>query len=332
MDAKKTKKKVLTIGGGSGQYALLSGLRELEHLEITAVVSMADSGGSTGRLRDELGILPPGDVLKCILALSPHQDITRRIFLKKFRSDRRLRGHNAGNMLLTMLSRYTGSFPSGVQALAEILETRGRTLPVTIDRATLVAELTDGSHIYGETAIDVPRGNQREKIRDVFLVPHHNDHISVFPPVIDAINAADYIIIGPGDLFTSIIPNLIVPGVTEALRDTSAHTLYTLNIMTKFGETHNFMAIDFVLKLEEILQHRVDGIIYNNQKPAPDLIARYSKQKAEFVKIDPDNEHWKDRKIFAADLLDTSGGIVRHDSFKLAKLLDEIFAADEKGK
>ena len=322
----KKKKKVLTIGGGSGQYALLSGLREMDHLEITAVVSMADSGGSTGRLRDELGILPPGDVLKCILALSPHQDITRSIFLKKFEGDRRLRGHNAGNMLLTMLSRYTGSFPSGVQALAEILDTRGRILPVTIDRATLVAELTDGSHIYGETAIDVPRGNQREKIRDVFLVPHHNDKISVFPPVIEAIKKADYIIIGPGDLFTSIIPNLIVPGVTDALKNTSAKTLYTLNIMTKFGETHNFMAIDFVLKLEEILQHRVDGIIYNNQKPEPALIARYTKQKAEFVKIDPTNDRWKDRKIFEADLLDTSGGIVRHDSVKLAKLLDGIFA------
>lgn len=324
--SKRSKKKVLTIGGGSGQYALLSGLRELDHLDITAVVSMADSGGSTGRLRDELGILPPGDVLKCILALSPHQDITRSIFLKKFEGDRRLRGHNAGNMLLTMLSRYTGSFPSGVLALAEILDTRGRILPVTIDRATLVAELTDGSHIYGETAIDVPRGNQREKIRDVFLVPHHNDKISVFPPVIDAIKKADYIIIGPGDLFTSIIPNLIVPGVTDALKSTSAKTLYTLNIMTKFGETHNFMAIDFVLKLEENLQHSVDGIIYNNQKPEPDLIARYTKQKAEFVKIDPTNDSWKDRKIYEADLLDTSGGIVRHDSFKLAKLLDGIFA------
>ncbi len=143
------KKKIVTIGGGSGQFALLTGLRELDDLDITAVVAMVDSGGSTGRLRDELGALPPGDILKCILALSPHGDIARSILLKRFAKDRRLQGHNAGNMLLTMLSHYTGSFPAGINALAEILDTRGTILPVTIDRATLVAELTDGSKIFG---------------------------------------------------------------------------------------------------------------------------------------------------------------------------------------
>ena len=184
---KDEKQKVVTIGGGSGQFALLSGLRDLEEIEISSVVSMVDSGGSTGRLRDELGILPPGDVLKCILALSPHHDIARTILQKRFVKIRRLQGHNAGNMLLTMLSRYTGSFPAGIQALAEILDVRGTILPVTIDRATLVAELADGSRIYGQTAIDIPRCTEREKIRDVFIVPHHSDSISVYPPVIEAI-------------------------------------------------------------------------------------------------------------------------------------------------
>ncbi len=264
---KNEEQKLVTIGGGSGQFALLSGLRDLDGIKITAVVSMVDSGGSTGRLRDELGILPPGDVLKCILALSPHHDIARVLFLKRFTKDRRLQGHNAGNMLLTMLSQYTGSFPTGVQALGEILEDKGTILPVTVDKATLVAELTDGSHIYGETAIDIPRGTQREKIRNVFLVPHHSDSISVYPPVIKAINSADYVIIGPGDLFTSIIPNLIVPGVKEALQETSAKILYIINIMTKFGETHNFTGLDFVRKLEESIERQVDGIIYNAEKP-----------------------------------------------------------------
>jgi uncharacterized cofD-like protein len=166
---KNEEQTLVTIGGGSGQFALLSGLRNLDGINITAVVSMVDSGGSTGRLRDELGILPPGDVLKCILALSPHHDIARILFLKRFIKDRRLKGHNAGNMLLTMLSQYTGSFPTGVQALGEILDAKGTILPVTIDKATLVAELTDGTHIYGETAIDIPRGTQLEKIRSVFL-------------------------------------------------------------------------------------------------------------------------------------------------------------------
>ena len=311
----------MTIGGGSGQFALLSGLRDLHQFEVTAVVSMVDSGGSTGRLRDEMGILPPGDVLKCILALSPDREAARSILLKKFTTDRRLRGHNAGNMLLTMLSRYTGSFPAGMQSLAEILSVRGRILPVTIDRATLVAELTDGTRIYGENAIDVPRGHQREKIKNVFLVPHHSDSISVYPPVIDAINRADYIVIGPGDLFTSIIPGLIVPGVTEALRSTSAKLLYVINIMTKYGETHQYSGSAFVRRLEEVIQRNVDGVLCNTKKPEPQILKEYRRQKAEFVKIDASRDFWGGRRLFCGDLLDTSGGIVRHDSQKLADML-----------
>jgi uncharacterized cofD-like protein len=321
---------VVTIGGGSGQFALLSGLRDLEEIKITAVVSMVDSGGSTGRLRDELGILPPGDVLKCILALSPHHDIARIIFLKRFIKDRRLQGHNAGNMLLTMISQYTGSFPTGVQALGEILDAKGAILPVTIDKATLVAELTDGSRIYGETAIDIPRGTQREKIRDVFLVPHHSDSISVYPPVIEAINSANYIIIGPGDLFTSIIPNLIVPGVKEALQETSAKVLYVINIMTKFGETHNFLGLDFVRKLEECIERQVDGIIYNAEKPDEKLLEQYRGQKAEFVEINESDDWWGNRRIYTSNMLDIAGGIVRHDSRKLALLIKEIISQNKE--
>ena len=325
---KKEPWRIVTIGGGSGQFAILSGLRDLEGFEITAVVSMVDSGGSTGRLRDELGILPPGDILKCILALSPHQEIARKILLKRFGGDDRLKGHNAGNMLLTMLSRYTGSFSTGVQALAEILDVRGTILPVTTDRATLVAELTDGTRIYGETAIDIPRGTQREKIRDVFLVPHHNDSISVYPPVIEAIHNADYVIIGPGDLFTSIIPNLIVPGVREAIRKTRAKVLYTINIMTKFGETHQYTGHDFIRRLEAHIDRQVDGVIYNTGKPDETLRAQYREQKAELVEIDASDVWLGGRAFYAGDLLDVSGGIVRHDSKKLAALIRDIVTRD----
>ena len=319
--------KIVTIGGGSGQYALLAGLRDLELLDITAIVSMVDSGGSTGRLRDELGILPPGDALKCILALSPHRDIARTIFLKRFTADRRLAGHNAGNMLITMLSRYTGSFPSGIQALAEILDVRGRILPVTIDKATLVAELTDGTRIYGETAIDMPRGTQREKIHDVFLVPHHSDTITVYPPVLKAIREADMIVIGPGDLFTSIVPSLIVRGVKEGLQKTKAPILFILNIMTKFGETHQFTGRDFVKTLEEAIERPLNGIIYNNRKPGAELLLRYHEQKAEFVELDNWDGWWDERKIYALDLLESTAGIVRHDSRKLAALIKDLIAS-----
>ena len=322
---KRERKKLVTIGGGSGQFSLLSGLRDLKETDISAVVSMADSGGSTGRLRDELGILPPGDVLKCILALSPHRDIARKILLTRFMKDRHLRGHNAGNMLLSMLSQYTGgSFPSGIQALAEILDVRSTILPVTTDRVTLVAELTDGSRIYGQTAIDIPKGTHREKILNVFLVPHYGDSISVYPPVIEAIESAHHIIIGPGDLFTSIIPNIIVPGVKEALQRTSAAISYVVNIMTKFGETHQFKARDFVKTVEESIQRRFDGIIYNTRKPDEKLLEKYAEQKSEFVTIDESDDWWKNRTVHGADILDVSGGILRHNSKNLAALIQRV--------
>lgn len=321
---KSQLKKVVTIGGGSGQFVLLSGLRNIDHIKITAIVSMMDSGGSTGRLRDELGILPPGDILKCVLALSPHQEIARKILQKRFASDRRLKGHNAGNMLLTMLSRYTGSFPAGVNALAEILDAKGLILPVTTSQATLVAELTDGTRIFGEQAIDLPRGDQREKIRQVFLVPHHSDGIQVYPPVLKAITEADLILLGPGDLFTSIIPNLIVPGVSEALRNSRAQLIYVLNIMTKYGETHQFKAVDFVKRLENVIGCRVEGVIYNVQHPSKETQALYKKQKSEMVILNPEHPWWPPRDLYANDLLDEKKGVIRHSPNKLAHVIQDI--------
>jgi uncharacterized cofD-like protein len=324
----KRRQQVITIGGGSGQFALLSGLRDLDGIATTAIVSMVDSGGSTGRLRDELGILPPGDILKCVLALSPHPETARSLLLKRFVKNRRLRGHNAGNMLLTMLSQYTGNFPSGVAALAEILDVKGTILPVTTDQATLVAELTDGTRIFGESAIDMPRGQQREKIRDVYLVPHHNDAIHVYPPVVDAIETADYIILGPGDLFTSIIPNLVVPGVAEALGKSNAKLLYVVNIMTKFGETHNFKGPDFIRHLESFVQKDLDMVIYNTQRPADALCDLYAHQKAEFVEADEDDPLWCQRNIISVDLLETGASVIRHDPQKLSKLMGTLIQAE----
>ncbi len=321
------KLKITTIGGGSGQYALLSGLRDVNDIDITAIVSMVDSGGSTGRLRDELGILPPGDVLKCLLALSPQREIARALLLRRFDKDKRLKGHNAGNMLLTMLSRYTGSFPTGIQALGEILNVNGTILPVTTDRATLVAELTDGTRIFGESAIDVPRGGQPSKIKDVYLVPHHSGCITAYPPAIDAIRDADYIIVGPGDLFTSILSNIVVPGIKDAITKTAATLMFVVNIMTKFGETHNYCGNDFIHKLEEGIGRKVQIAICNCTKPEAPVLAEYQKQEAEFVALSDDPEFWRDRKLYLTDLLETSGRIVRHDAQKLARLIRKIISA-----
>ena len=316
--------KVLTIGGGSGQYTLLSGLRDIKNIEITAVASMADNGGSTGRLRDELGVLPPGDVLKCVIALSPLRDTAKKIMLKTLKGDRRLQGHKAGNMLITMLSRYTGSFPAAIRTLSEILEASGRVLPGTTNKATLVAELVDGSRIYGESSIDIPQSTQREQIKDLFLVPHHNGSISAYPPVVEAIKESDVILIGPGDLFTSIIANLIIPGIKEAIQGTTARIFYILNIMTKFGETHNFKGSEFVQKVETYLGRQVNGIICNDRKPNNRLLEKYQTEKSEFVEIEQLRKQMNNRLIYAGDLLDSSAEIVRHDSKKLASMIQSI--------
>ena len=320
--------KILTIGGGSGQYTLLSGLRDIKNIKITAVASMADNGGSTGRLRDELGVLPPGDILKCVIALSPLRDTAKKIMLKTLKGNRRLQGHKAGNMLITMLSRYTGSFPAAIQTLSEILEVSGRVLPGTTNKATLVAELVDGSRIYGESSIDIPQSTQREQIKDLFLVPHHNGSISAYPPVVEAIKFSDVILIGPGDLFTSIIASLIVPGIKEAIQSTNAIIFYILNIMTKFGETHNFKGNDFVQKVETYLGRQVDGIICNNRKPTNRLLKKYLAEKSEFVEIEQLRKQMNNRLIYAGDLLDSSAEIVRHDSKKLASLIQSIISQE----
>ena len=327
--------KILTIGGGSGQYTLLSGLRDIKNIELTAVASMADNGGSTGRLRDELGVLPPGDVLKCVIALSPLRDAAKKIMLKTLKGDRRLQGHKAGNMLITMFARYTGSFPAAIRTLSEILEVSGRVLPATTNKATLVAELADGSRIYGESAIDVPKSTRREQIKDLFLVPHHDGSISAYPPVIDAIKISDVILIGPGDLFTSIIASLIIPGIKEAIQSTNARLFYILNIMTKFGETDNFQGNDFVQKIETYIGRQVDGIICNNRKPNNRLLKKYLAEKSEFVEIEQLENRINNRLIYADDLLDSSDATVRHDSKKLASLIQSIIFREhclERGK
>lgn len=318
-------KAVTTIGGGSGHYVLLSALRDHEGVNVTAVVSMTDSGGSTGRLRDELGVLPPGDILKCMIALSPHRETARKIFQMRFNGGSRLDGHNAGNLLLSSFSQYAGNFPAGVEAFSQMLEIKGRVFPVTIARATLVAVLDNGERIYGESAIDQPRGQNRDKIKEVFLVPHHSAVTEVYPPVLESIAASDFIIIGPGDLFTSIMPNLMVPGVAEALAKTSAIIIYVGNIMTKFGETDGYELSDFVERVEKCIGRPLDYVVANNHQPDKTALERYAEESAHFV--EPNLKDLIFTRIIKADLLDEHGAVLRHSDEKLSAVLAGIFQA-----
>ncbi|HPL93409.1 MAG TPA: YvcK family protein [bacterium] len=314
--------QIVTIGGGSGHFVLLSGLKQLANVDISAVVAMSDSGGSSGVLRDKLGVLPPGDILKCLLALSPYGD-ARDILLTRV-EDGALKGHNAGNLLLSAFSNYSGNFPQGVQALGQILKISGQVLPVTTDRCTLVAELDDGSRVFSEAAIDVPRGQNRAKIKNVYLVPHHGDSVSVYPPVLTAIANADFIVIGPGDLFTSIEPNLLVPGVVEALRASHAQLIFLVNIMTKYGETDHYQAIDFVEKLESVLGRVLDVVVLNNAHPPKNSLDKYKDEMSYWVNMPEALDDFLPRRVVGADLLDV-GDVLRHSPDKIRTVLEEIF-------
>lgn len=319
--------RVVTIGGGSGQYALLSALRDLAGVEIAAIVSMADSGGSTGRLRDELGVLPPGDVLKCALALSKRRETYRALLLKRFTGGR-LKGHNAGNLLLTFLAQYAGSFPAGLDGLLEILEARGRVVPVTLSDVTLAADLANGERITGESAIDLVK-QKRPKIKQVRLLPNRDKRIKANPAAIKAIYEADFLILGPGDLFTSIIPNLLVPGLKKALREARGRLIYTLNIMTKYGETDGYTATAFVETIEKYAGRPVNLVLANNERPREPLLNRYRRENAEFVTAARTGRIGR-RRAVKADLLNVRGNVIRHDAKKLAQALGKILGLKKR--
>lgn len=307
--------KIVTLGGGTGQFTLLQALRDFSNLEITAIVSMADSGGSSGRLRDELGALPPGDILKALLALSTLPgNAAREMLLHRF-SEGVLRDHNAGNMLLTILSQYSGSFLEAVHALGDILKVRGTVLPVTVGQITLRAKLENGEEIVGEKNIDLPASPTRAKIAQVYLEPNS----FAVAQTLRAIKTADLVLISPGDLYTSIVPVLLVLGVKDALKESAARLFYVCNTMTKPGETDGFRTSDFVRIIESYAGKKIDALICNNARPSAEVISRYKTEFREPVDLDMDI-NWDGRKIVASDLL-ASGELARHSPQKIASVL-----------
>ncbi|NQT49416.1 YvcK family protein [Candidatus Kuenenbacteria bacterium] len=316
--------KITTIGGGTGQFILLTALKDIENIDLTSVVSMVDSGGSTGKLRDQYGVLPPGDILKCLIALSPYKE-ARQILQSRFESNEKLKNHNSGNLLLTFLTQRLGDdFPSAVEAMGEILNIKGKVFPVTIDKSTLVAELENGEYVYSESAIDIVRQGQG-KISKTFLVPH-GGRLQVYPPVLDAIENADYIFLGPGDLFTSIIPNFLVRGVREALQKTNAKIVYVLNIMTKFGETDGFTAEKFVSEIEKYIERPVDIVIANKKIPDEVILVKYNHENSRPVVFDL-QDNLIDKNIVLEDLI-FEGDLARHDVEKLKNVILELFTKE----
>jgi uncharacterized cofD-like protein len=263
-------KKIVVIGGGTGSFTILSGLKSFP-FELTSIVSMMDSGGSTGILRDEFGILPPGDARQCLVALSD-SPLMRKLFEYRFDKGKTLNGHSMGNLLLTALKEIVGSEDEAILKASEILRIKGTVLPVTMDNCHLGAELQNKKIVIGESKIG------KTKLSRIFLTKK----AKIFAPTKKAILAADYIILGPGDFYTSILPNLLVNGVKESIKKSKAKTIFVCNIMTK-GETKNFKASDYVSELSKYLKFTPNYVLMNNKKPSINVIKRYKKEGSDFV-------------------------------------------------
>lgn len=295
-------KKIVVIGGGTGSFTILSGLKNFP-LELTSIVSMMDSGGSTGILRDEFGILPPGDARRCLVALSD-SPLMRKLFEYRFTKGKTLNGHNVGNLLLTALNEILGSEDKAILSASEILRIKGKVLPVTMGNCHLGADLINGKRIIGESKIG------KERVKKLFLTKK----VSIFPEAKKAILEADFIILGPGDFHTSILPNLLVKGVIEAIKNSKAKKVFVCNIMTK-GETKNFSAKDFVEELLIYSKFIPDYVLMNNKKPSRGVIERYKKEGSEFV--EPNYFGIKKDLLRRTDY-------ARHDSKKLAEEIYKI--------
>lgn len=309
-------KNVVVIGGGTGIFSVLTGLKKYEY-NLAAVVSMSDDGGSTGILREEFGTLPPGDIRRALVALSATDNkMVSDLFNFRFKSKGSLSGHSLGNLLLTALEKITGSFDQAVKEAVKILNVEGEVIPVTLKRTSLVAELEDGEKIQGETNIDIPKHDGSVPIKHVYL----NPDVSANPEAISAIKKADVVILGPGDLYTSILPNLIVDGIPQALHETRAKVIYVVNIMTKFGETYGFKASDFVKTVQEHLGGKfIDYAVINTEMPKGEILKRYEKDKEEPVKFDQENFK-NGMKIITGEFL-RKEKFLRHSPQKLAKAL-----------
>ncbi len=309
------------IGGGTGSYNVLRGLKR-HTSQLTAIVTMFDSGGSSGKLRDEFGILPPGDVRRCLLALAPETADTillRQLLDYRFERGTGLQGHNFGNLFLTALSAITGGDLQAIEAAARILGISGKVLPVSLDSATLCAELETGQVVRGEADIDVPKHNASLRITRVFLDPG----AVALPDALAAIRHADVVVIGPGDLFTSVIPNLLVEGVVDALRRSPARKIFVCNLMTKRGETDGFKASDFVRTLQAYLGENVlDAIVCSTQSANTSLLQRYAAEGARPVEIDAEAVSELGVRVHVQNLI-TEPTLIRHDPDKLAHALLE---------
>lgn len=317
-------KKIVVLGGGTGSFTVLRGLKRQE-VELCAIVSMADDGGSTGILRDELGVLPPGDVRQCLVALSDSSRLMRSLMNYRF-EEGGLKGHNFGNLLLCAMEKVTGSFEKAVEEVGKVLKINGKVIPVTTTDVRLKMELNDGSMLNGEGEI-YSNNNIINGYKRIFLDPTPAPDIHAISEVM----SADLIIFGPGGLYSSLIPLLLVPGIVGALKETQAKKVFIMNLMNRNGQTDNFTASSYFKELAQFMpQDLFDYVLINKGLPASSLVQAYAKEST-LIKNDLiDNEKVIEADLISDELKEVQNGdlmernLIRHDPKKLAQEIMKI--------
>jgi uncharacterized cofD-like protein len=307
-------KKIVVIGGGTGLPVLLRGLKEYA-VDLTAIVTVADDGGSSGRLRNELDMPPPGDIRNALAALSDVEPLIVELFQHRFQNGNGLSGHSLGNLILAAMTSITGDFVRAIREMSKVLNVRGKVLPAANQNVVLHAEMEDGTIVSGESKI--PYSGKR--IKRVFLTP---TNIEPLEETVVELRSADLIVIGPGSLYTSILPNLLVPKIGEEVCKSKAKKVYICNVMTQAGETLNYTASDHVRALYDHLQCAfLDTIIVNNEPIPSSTKERYAKEFAAPVVCDEERLKELGLDIICDSLVNDQDGTLRHDTKKIAALL-----------
>ena len=317
-----TKIKVVTIGGGTGLSVLLRGLKKYP-LEITAVVTVADDGGSSGKIRSDMNIPSPGDIRNVIAALSDVEPYLEKMFQYRFDSGE-VKGHPVGNLMIAAMTDIHGDFSTAVKVMSRILNVRGTVLPTTNDIATLNAVLSDGEIIRGESSITKAGG----VIDHVYITP---SRVKPNEDVLKAIEEADYIIMGPGSLYTSIIPNLVISKVSEKIRESNAKKIYVCNVMTQHGETDNYSVSDHIVAINKHVEENIfDLVIANSREFDDSILSKYHKEKQEPVKIDQEKIKELGIKLIKNnDVGIVDNNTIRHNADKVSELIYDYIIDDK---
>jgi len=314
---KKAGKEIVCMGGGNAMpKAILQGLKKYP-VKISVICAMLDTGGSSGRLRKDYKITAPGDIRRSFIALANTSPVIEDLFNYRFEAGE-LKGHNFANLLITALELSTNDYDKVIKEIKKMLKIEHQVLPVTLTKSEIYAVLENGKIISGETNIDIPKHNGNLKIKRIYLKPK----TKAYPKALEAIERADLIVMGPGDLYSSLAQILLTEGIPETIAKSKAKKAYICNLMCKYGETNNFSVLDFTEQIEKYLKSELDYVIYNNKVPSRQKIKKYTKENPELLKMVKINKDLPEEKFIGRPLLKHT--IIEHDPKKLAKLLIDL--------